>query len=77
MTHSVRQDRHRMLAQDFAHRHISWVPCGTCETPTPNTGTKRCDPCFEIETGLNAYLDEGGQKALEFVRSALNRVRIG
>jgi hypothetical protein len=25
------------------------VPCGLCGTPTPMTGTKRCDACWELE----------------------------
>lgn len=25
------------------------VPCGLCGTPTAMTGTKRCDPCWELE----------------------------
>lgn len=25
------------------------VPCEMCETPTPMTGTRRCDPCWELE----------------------------
>lgn len=29
------------------------VPCGLCGTPTPMTGTKRCDSCWEIETRIS------------------------
>lgn len=25
------------------------VPCDLCGTPTPMTGTRRCDPCWELE----------------------------
>ncbi len=25
------------------------VPCEICGTPTPMTGTRRCDPCWEAE----------------------------
>lgn len=25
------------------------VPCGLCGRPTPMTGTRRCDPCWELE----------------------------
>ncbi len=25
------------------------VPCGICGDPTPMTGTRRCDNCWEIE----------------------------
>lgn len=28
------------------------VPCGICGTPTAMTGTKRCDPCWEMETKI-------------------------
>ena len=49
------------------------VPCETCGTPTPMTGTKRCDTCFEVEQRLAGYLRRGGAKAMAFVRSALAR----
>ncbi len=28
------------------------VPCGLCGKPTPSIGTKRCDPCWELETRI-------------------------
>lgn len=26
-----------------------YVPCGLCGKPTPMLGTKRCNPCWELE----------------------------
>lgn len=31
------------------------VPCELCGTPTPMTGTKRCDRCWELERRV--YMD--------------------
>ena len=28
------------------------VPCGLCGTPTPMTGTRRCDRCWELESRI-------------------------
>jgi hypothetical protein len=47
------------------------VPCKTCGTPTPMTGTKLCDPCWELEVRLEDYLRRGGTKARVFVYDAL------
>ena len=30
------------------------VPCGICGTPTPMTGTKRCDRCYELESRIHS-----------------------
>ena len=30
-----------------------YVPCGLCGTPTPMTGTKRCDRCWELESRIH------------------------
>ena len=30
------------------------VPCGLCKVPTPNTGTCRCDRCWELEKRVEA-----------------------
>jgi hypothetical protein len=32
------------------------VPCKTCGTPTNLTGTKLCNPCWEVERRLGDYL---------------------
>jgi hypothetical protein len=32
------------------------VACETCGQPTRSKGTKRCDPCWEVETRLPFYL---------------------
>lgn len=38
--------------------HDHWgqptVPCGLCGKPTPMTGTKRCDACWELEMRVRA-----------------------
>lgn len=51
------------------------VPCKTCTTPTPMTGTKLCDACWEVERRLADYLREGGDKARKFVEDALRKRR--
>lgn len=39
------------------------VPCSTCGTPTPQLGTKLCDPCWEVQYRLEDYLkNEGGRR---------------
>lgn len=43
------------------------VPCGTCAIATLNTGTKRCDNCWETERRLELYLRDGGDNARAFV----------
>ena len=30
------------------------VPCSLCGTPTPYTGTKRCNRCWELESRIQA-----------------------
>jgi hypothetical protein len=45
------------------------VPCETCGKPTPYTGTKRCDACWQVERLLPAYLL--APKAWEFIRQHL------
>jgi hypothetical protein len=41
------------------------VPCETCGRPTPYTGTKRCNNCYEVESRLPTYLGSpGGQEVL-------------
>lgn len=52
------------------------VPCGLCGTPTPMTGTKRCDRCWELESRiygdpvlaqkiLDDMKQQGGEKATQ------------
>jgi len=33
------------------------VPCGICGTPTPMTGTKRCNRCWELESRIKGDPD--------------------
>jgi hypothetical protein len=47
------------------------VPCETCGVPTPMTGTKRCDSCWEVENRLGPYIAAGGDDAARFVVAAL------
>lgn len=37
------------------------VPCGLCGTPTPMTGTKRCDHCWELEGRIHRSPDLAAQ----------------
>ena len=32
------------------------VPCRICSTPTEMTGTKLCNPCWEMEKGIERIL---------------------
>lgn len=42
------------------------IPCETCGTPTPYTGTKRCTNCWEVEGRMGTYML--APKALDFIR---------
>ncbi len=45
--------------------NLPLVPCETCGTNTPNTGSKRCDSCWEVEKRLQHYVrSENGQKCV-------------
>ncbi len=54
-------------------RAIPTVPCELCGTPTRMLGTKRCDPCREVERAVQgnpelarrvlAALDEDSRRA--------------
>lgn len=68
-----RRDVHRQVAADFDSRQIKHVPCETCGRPTPMTGTKRCDGCWEFEHRLAGYLNDGGEKARKFILSGLKK----
>jgi hypothetical protein len=57
---------------DPQHPGSPAVPCETCGIPTPMTGTKRCDGCWEVEHRLRDYLRTGGAKARAFVEAALS-----
>lgn len=34
--------------------NVETVPCELCGKPTTMTGTKRCDPCWELERRIKA-----------------------
>jgi len=50
------------------------VDCETCCAKTFNSGTKRCDSCWETERRLFDYLMRGGAKALQFVIDTVNEL---
>ena len=45
------------------------VPCDTCGQPTTMLGTRRCDPCWEVEKRLRDYLKSrnGRVRALDLM----------
>lgn len=50
--------------------------CQTCGQPVAKLAAaipRVCDPCWETEAKLAAYLQRGGEKAREFVRIALEK----
>jgi hypothetical protein len=47
------------------------VPCGTCGAATWNTGTRRCDRCWEFERRIDDYLRAGGERARRVVEESL------
>ncbi len=44
------------------------VPCEICSTPTHSTGTKRCDPCWELETRITYDNGQRLQKVMNFLK---------
>ena len=48
------------------------VPCETCGTPTPFTGTRRCNNCWEVERRLPDYTKS--PKAWDFVRQHIPKL---
>jgi hypothetical protein len=48
------------------------IPCETCGTPTPFTGTKRCNNCWEVERRLPDYMKS--PKAWDFVRQYIPKL---
>jgi hypothetical protein len=49
------------------------VPCTYCREPTPMTGTKLCNRCWEVDRSLEDFLRAGGTRARKFVERALSR----
>lgn len=45
------------------------VPCKICGKPTHMLGTKLCDPCWEVESRLDRFLETPGGRA--YVKKAL------
>ena len=45
------------------------VPCGICGKPTRMLATKRCDPCWELETRIHDA-PELARKILEALKAA-------
>ena len=64
-----KEEYHKSLAADYDRASIEHVPCGICLCPTHWTGTARCDPCWNVESGLKNYLrsDRGRQKIMAMV----------
>ena len=48
------------------------VPCETCGTPTPFTGTRRCNNCWEVERRLPDYMKS--PKGWDFVRQHIPKL---
>jgi hypothetical protein len=48
------------------------VPCETCGTPTPFTGTRRCNNCWEVERRLPDYMNS--PKGWDFVRQYIPKL---
>ena len=48
------------------------VPCETCGTPTPFTGTRRCNNCWEVERRLPSYMKS--PKAWDFMRQYIPKL---
>ena len=48
------------------------IPCEACGTPTPFTGTRRCNNCWEVERRLPEYLKS--PKAWDFVRQHIPKL---
>jgi hypothetical protein len=63
--------------EDDGRGRIPTVPCTTCGKDTPMLGTRLCDACWEVEHRLDAYLRDGGERAVAFVRALLDRERSG
>lgn len=61
----------RDQATELDARNIKWVPCGTCNWPTPLITVQRCDDCFEVESRIDAYLKCGRGRALVRRRLAI------
>lgn len=60
----VSKDRIQARASELDASRIEHVQCETCGLPTPMTGTRRCNRCWEIEHRLAGYLRDGGEVAL-------------
>ena len=48
------------------------IPCETCGTPTPFTGTRRCNNCWEVERRLPDYTKS--PKAWDFMRQHIPKL---
>ena len=48
------------------------IPCETCGTPTPFTGTRRCNNCWEVERRLPEYMKS--PKAWDFMRQHIPKL---
>ena len=67
----VSEDIKKTRAAQLNASGIAHVPCATCGMPTPQTHTKRCDGCWEVESRLAGYLRDGGDKAIRELVNAL------
>jgi hypothetical protein len=64
----------RELMLEEAMNDRETIPCVTCGMPTPFTGTKRCNNCWEVESRLNQYLRS--PKGETFVAKAMAGILI-
>ena len=48
------------------------IPCETCGTPTPFTGTRRCNNCWEVERRMPDYMKS--PKGWDFVRQYIPKL---
>lgn len=51
---------------------LQTVACRFCKAPTPMTGTKLCDPCWEVDKRIDWFVRSQGGR--DRVRQALVKV---
>lgn len=60
----------KSLATQYDNEMREWTHCLVCYSPTKYTGTNLCGSCWDVESGLRAYLNSpvGRENALNIIK---------
>jgi hypothetical protein len=64
-------DRIKTFAAERVHRKEEKVPCEVCGRSTSFLGTKRCDSCWNMESGFTSLRNYNPEKAQKWLSEQL------